>query len=144
PFGGTVYVPSGPVREIDVRVLTLGADWRHGDWRITAELAQRRTPDSDLLINDRSAYITVARRLARWTPYVTYARLLSRSAGRDAFRQIYPTPVPLGAQGPPLFVPENFHRLFGDLLAVNDQRSVMLGASYSFTPTSKLKLEWMR
>jgi hypothetical protein len=31
-----------------------------------------------------------------------------------------------------------------DLIPILDQHSTMLGASYSFSATSKLKLEWMR
>jgi hypothetical protein len=144
PFGGTVYTPSEFTREVHVRVFTLGADWRFDSWRATAEYAWRKTPESDLVANDRSAYITLARELGRWTPYVTYARLLSKPEARAIFREVYDTPVPLAAQASPFFVPENAHRLFGDRINVSDQYSIMLGASYRFTASSMLKLEWMR
>jgi hypothetical protein len=144
PFGGTVYAPSDFRREVSLRVLTLGADYRFGAWRVTSEYVQREVPEGVLIVHDRSAYATLAREINRWTAYVTYARLLSSASGRRAFRQIYDTPVPLAAQGPPLSVPENFHHLFGDRINVSDQYSVMLGASYNFSATSKFKLEWMR
>jgi hypothetical protein len=52
------------------------------------------------------------------------------------------TPVPLAAQAQG--VPANFHGLLADQISVYDQYSTMLGTSYSFSATSKLKLEWMR
>src|SRR5690606_37910306 len=87
---------------------------------------------------------TVARQIGKWTPYVTYARLLAKSETRKIYQQIYDTPVPLAAQGFPLSVPENAHRLFGDRFIASDQYSIMFGASYVLTATSKVKLEWMR
>jgi hypothetical protein len=55
------------------------------------------------------------------------------------------TPVPLLAQDTPLHLPSTYHRFLVDAtILVFDQYSTMLGASYSFTATSKLKLEWMR
>jgi hypothetical protein len=52
--------------------------------------------------------------------------------------------VPLATQGPPLFVPANWHHFLADRISVYDQYSIMLGTSYSFSATSKLKLEWMQ
>ena len=144
PIGGTLYVPSGTMSETPVQLFTLGADWRGEQWRITAEYGKRRALDSDLLVNDQSGYVTVARRLAAWTPYVTYARMLSRAATRNAYRSVYDAPVPLAVQVAPPFLPSSYHRMLGDGVSVFDQHSTMLGASYAFSPTSKLKMEWMR
>ena len=142
PSGGTLYLPTGTMSKTDIRVLTMGIDWRSEPWRVTAEYAKRKAPDTDLLVNDQSAYLTVARRLNAWTPYVTYARILSKPETRQIYRDVYDTPVPLAVQGAPFFVPENYHRLLGNF-PVFDQYSIMLGTSYSFSPTSKLKFEWM-
>ena len=143
PSGGTLYVPNGAMSETTVRLLTLGADWRSDPWRVTAEYGNRRTPDTDLLVNDQSAYVSVSRRLDAWTPYVTHARMLSRAATRNVYLAVYPTPVPLAVQGPPVSLPANYHRLLADGVSVFDQHSTMVGASYGFSPTAKLKLEWM-
>jgi hypothetical protein len=43
-----------------------------------------------------------------------------------------------------LFVAANAHQIAAGTISVFDQYSTMVGASYSFSPTSKLKLEWMR
>lgn len=144
PFGGTLYVPTGFMPEFSAAVLTLGADWRSGDWRVTAEYGQRRITDVKVGPDSKGAYVTVARRFDKWTPYATYARLLSGSDTRDLYRGINGTAVPLAAQGPPLFVPANFNALLADRISVYDQYSTMLGTSYSFSATSKLKVEWMR
>lgn len=144
PVGGTLYVPTRPAREVEARLFTLGADWRVDRWRVTTEYAYRTIPATELSTKDQSAYITVAREVANWTPYFTYARLLSEPETRKIWRKIYDTPVPIAAQGFPFFAPENAHRLFGDSLIVADQYSIMLGASYRFSVTSKLKLEWMQ
>ncbi len=144
PVGGTLYVPSSTMSETPVRLLTLGVDWRAEPWRITAEYGRRRAPDSDLLVNDQSAYVTLSRRVHAWTPYVTYARMLSRTDTRNAYQRVYGAPVPLPVQLGPPFLPANYHRLLGDGISTFDQHSTMVGTAYTFSPTSKLKLEWMR
>jgi len=143
PLGGTLYVPR-VVDKLDATVLTVGADWRSGDWRVTAEYAQRIIKGATLGTDSKSGYATVARSIGKWTPYVTYARLLSSSDSRTRYQDLNSTPVPLGAQGAPLFLPANFHRIVADSIVVYDQYSTMLGASYSFSATSKLKFEWMQ
>lgn len=142
-FGGTLYVPE-LTPEIAMRAFTLGVDWRPNNWRVTAEYGHLSTSDTDLLANQRGGYVSVARAIGSWTPYATYARLLSPSKARNTFKQLVDTPVPLAAQGPPRFIPDDFHRFLAHNVNVNDQYSIMLGAAYSFNPTSKLKLEWMR
>jgi hypothetical protein len=144
PSGGTLFVPSGSPLEIKGSVLTLGADWRYDDWRITGEYARLNLEKSKIGTNTEAAYVTVARRTGKWTPYVTQARLHSKSDDLDLYESVNGTPVPLLAQGPPLSLPANFHRILADQMTVYDQYSTMLGASYSFSATSRLKFEWMQ
>ena len=144
PFGGTLYLPSGSPSELGFTVLTLGGDWRTGDWRITGEYGQRILTDSKIGGGSKSAYVTVARQIGKWTSYVTQARLLSDSDTRNLYQAVNGTTVPPAVQGPPLFLPPNFHRILADNITVYDQYSTALGASYSFSPTSKAKFEWMR
>jgi hypothetical protein len=144
PFGGTLYVPGREIDKIDVTVFTFGAEWRSGNWRITGEYGQRIVNDSKLGVDSKSGYVTVARGIGKWTPYATYARLLSGSDVRALYREVNDTPVPLGAQAPPVSLPANFHRILADQIWVYDQYSTMLGTAYSFSATSKLKFEWMR
>jgi hypothetical protein len=144
PIGGTLYVPGTLFSKLDVTVLTLGADWRAGDWRVTGEYGKRILKDVNLGLGGHSAYVTLARQIGKWTPYVSHARLRSDSDTRGLYEAVNGTPVPLAAQLFPPFPPATFHRLLADQLAVFDQYSTMLGASYSFSATSKLKLEAMR
>ena len=144
PFGGTFYTPANLLDKINVTVLTFSSEWHSGDWRITGEYGQRIMKDTKIGVDSKSGYVTVARAIGKWTPYVTYARLVSGSDTRKLYQDVNATPVPLGAQGPPLFLPADFHRILADQISVYDQYSTMLGASYSFSATSKLKFEWMR
>ena len=143
PFGGTLYQPV-TIDKIKITALTLGVDWRLADWRITAEYGQRDIKGTSIGVASKSAYATVARNVGKWTPYATYARLLSDPQTRRLYTEVNGTPVPLGAQGPPLLLPPNYHQILADFITVYDQYSSMLGASYSFSATSKLKFEWMR
>ena len=147
PLGGTLYLPSGNPSTLPTTVFTLGADWRTGDWRITGEYARRKLKDTKIGPDSNAAYVTVAHKFGKWTPYVTQAYLRSTSDTRALYQAVNGTPVPLAAQSPPPVgpgLPANFHRVLADQFSVFDQYSTMLGASYSFSTTSKLKLEWMR
>lgn len=144
PYGGILFVPGTVIDRIGVTVLTIGADWHSGDWRVSGELGQRIIKDTKMGVGSNSGYVTVARAAGKWTPYVTYARLLSAQDTRRYYQQVNATAVPLGAQGPPLFLPASYHRILADGVFVFDQYSAMVGASYSISATSKLKFEWMR
>jgi len=137
-------LPSSAVSKINLTFFTLGADWWAGDWRVTGEYSQRVVEGTTVGAGGKSAYVTLARQIGKWTPYVTYARLLSASDTRGLYQAVNGTPVPLAAQLFPPFLPANFHRTLADGIVVSDQYSTMLGASYSFSATSKLKLEWMQ
>jgi hypothetical protein len=139
-----VYQPVDPQDRFDVTVITLGTEWYADPWRVTGEYGQRISNDTKLGPASKSGYVTVARAFQNWTPYVTYARLRSSGVQRRLYQDLNATPVALGAQGPPLFVPSDLHTVFADVLTVFDQSSTMLGVSYSFSPTSKAKAEWMR
>ena len=144
PFGGTLYVPGKIVPKLDINVLAFGADWQSGDWRLTSEYGQRFSKDTAIGIGSKSASVTIERAVGKWTPYFTYARLVSAPETRKLYQDVSSTPVPLGAQGPPLFLPASFHRILAGQIYIYDQYSTMFGTSYSLSPTSKLKLEWMR
>jgi hypothetical protein len=144
PVGGTLYLPSQDIVDtIGITVLTLGADWHHDDWRVIGEYGQRIVRDIDYGADSKGAYVTVSRSIGQWTPYATYARLLSGSQPRNLYRTIDATPVPLAVLGPPFLLPPTFHQALADSVIAYDQYSTMLGTSYSFSATSKLKLEWM-
>ena len=90
------------------------------------------------------AHLNVAYQAGTVTPYAAASYLVSASSVQKYYKQLRDTPVPLGAQGPPLLLPTTYHGVFADAIYLYDQRSIMLGASYKFTPNSKLKFELMR
>ena len=90
------------------------------------------------------AQVTIAYEYGNLTPYLTASRLASASSVQKYYKQLKDTPVPFGAQGPPLFLPATYHGIFADAIYLYDQRSIMIGASYKFTANSKLKFELMR
>ena len=137
-------MPGNVISKIDANVLTLGADWQSGDWRVTGEYGQLIVKDANIGVGRTSASATVAHIVGKWTPYFTYARLLSPPETRTLYQNLSAIPVPLGAQGPPLFLPASFHRILAGQVFTYDQYSTMLGTSYNLTLTSKLKFEWMR
>ena len=143
PLGGTLFLPSGSPFEIDFTLFTFGVDWYIDDWRITGEFAQFFA-GIGIGSGSKNSYVTVARQIGKWTPYVTQARVLSDSATRNLFDSVNSTPVPTAVQGAPAFLSPNFHRTLADAISLNDQYSTALGTSYSFSPTSKAKFEWMR
>ena len=144
PFGGALYAPGKVIPHFGLNLLTFGVEWKPSDWRFSAEYAKRTVKETILGVSSQSFSGTVERDFGRWTPYATYARLLSAPETRQLYRDLNATPVPLGAQGPPLFVPSTFHRILGGQVFVYDQYSVMLGTAYSLSRESKLKFEWMR
>ena len=144
PYGGTIYIPGAVTRTIGVSAVTVGAEWRSGDWRISSEYGRRTVKGTKMGPASNSAHITVARDTGKWTPYVSYARLLSAPVTRKYYQDLNATAVPVGAQGPPLFLPPSYHSIFADAIYAYDQYSMMLGTAYSLSTTSNLKFEWMR
>lgn len=144
PFGGIRWGIESELDKFHINVLTLGVDWRVGDWRVTGEYGRRDVKDAEITVDSHSGYVTLARAVGSWTPYLTHARLLSGSTERKLYDQVNSTPVPLAVQGPPFFLPASFHRTVADTFLVFDQYSNMLGVSYGFSATSKLKFEWMQ
>lgn len=124
-------------------VITLGGDVEFApNWRLVSELARNVQSRTENGANTAGGYVALLHKMARFTPYVSYARL--RSMG-DPVRVVNQ----LDASGVPGFVPSAdlinaSQRIAADVVAVYDQDSVAIGTSYALTPQSKLKAEWMR
>ena len=83
-----------------------------------------------------SGYISVSRKLDKWTPYLTYAQIWTD--GLDTWEKSKgATPVPL------MGITQGLIDDGASAMAVFDQSSWMLGTSYAFTPKQKLKAEVM-
>lgn len=144
PFGGTIYVPGAPYEMIAVNALTVGLDWHSNGWRVDGEYGRRLGANTKMGPSSDSFYVTVAHTVGGWTPYATYARLLSAPPSRRYYDQLNATPVPIVAMGPPFFLSPDYHRSIANAMFLFDQHSIMLGTSYNMSLSSKLKFEWMR
>ena len=91
-----------------------------------------------------ATHVNIAYESGRLTPYVGASSLVSASSVKKYYQLLRDTAVPIGAQGPPLFLPATYHGVFADAIYVYDQRSIMVGTSYKFNSSSKLKFELMR
>ncbi|MEO6623435.1 MAG: hypothetical protein ABIN37_01180 [Burkholderiaceae bacterium] len=144
PFGGTLFVPGAITKEVNVTALTLGGEMRRDAWRAYGELGRRMVSGTNMGPASTGAQVSLAYEYGNLMPYVTASRLASASSVQKYYKQLRATPVPIGAQGPPLFLPATYHGVFADAIYLYDQRSIMIGASYKFTANSKLKVELMR
>ncbi len=133
----------GESRSEDFLVTTLGADVEIvRGLRGAAEYAIRKEGDVERGQSSRGGYVSLRKEIGRWTPYVYYAELRSEGRLQRLYRTIdsyrVPSTVPLAG------AINASQRVIADELAVYDQFSWSVGTSYSLSPTSKLKAEWMR
>ncbi len=104
-------------KEISTRIILVGADLQlHPQLRLVAEYAKRTAPDFDLPHNSTGAYVTLLSKQGAWTPYASYARLLTDKSARKS---------------------QNNRNYF-------DQSTFAVGSSYALSTRSKLKAEWLQ
>ncbi len=152
PFPGVSYFQvdnalPGPglptIDRIRISSFIVGADIYLGSgFRAIGEYARTIVPQTDLSIQSKRGYVSILRHVNHWTPYVTYAYLRSDSRPLSLNQSLNNSVVPG-------FVPGSeqinaLQRVGADKVLAFDQSSVAIGSSYSISPTSKLKAEWMR
>ncbi|AUN94978.1 hypothetical protein [Pseudazoarcus pumilus] len=118
-----------------VRYHSLGAAYDDGRWVLQGELA-RVDADSHLVASGTTGYLSVARRIGAFTPYVSLARF---HPSRDA-RKAANDWAALGADADLLqrrvLAAYNTFRI--------DQRTLTLGVRWDFADQAALKLQWDR
>lgn len=115
PTGDAIF-DSAP-REIDTRILLLGADLQlRPQLRLVSEYAKRTARGVDVPHNSTGAYVILLNNHGAWTPYISYARLLTDKSARQ---------------------PKNNRSYF-------DQSTIAIGTSYALSAKSKLKAEWVQ
>jgi len=131
------------VGSINNMIATVGADVQLPEgWRIAGEIARVRQLDTELGADASSAYATVFKTIDRFTPYVSASRLLSGKRQREWYARLSQAQLPPVAPGANQIV--GLQQAFADFVNIFDQRSLAIGVSYSLTPSSKIKAEWMR
>lgn len=138
PLGNGLYTLGRPGYSSSIRVNTLflGLRMPLGGFLISFEGTAVITQDVDPAPTTAGAYINISRKFGSWTPYFTYAQ--SWTDGLDTWRKVK------GATAvPQMGVSQTTIANAASNMAVFDQNSWMVGASYAFTPKQKIKAEAM-
>ena len=118
---------------VDLNTLFLGLRFPVGKFMVAAELQMVAADGVDGMPLTVSGYVNLSRKFGAWTPYITYAQIYSDGDSWDKLN---------GAMAPAMGGQTALDNLKSSLFYF-DQQSVMLGASYAFTPKQKLKGELM-
>ena len=130
------------VDQIKILVTTLGVNiGLGGDFRLISEYGQTKVKNSDLAPDSKRGYVSLLKRIGQWTPYITHAYLRSNRS-RNLYKAVNDAAVPAFLPGAGLI--NAAQRAGADGIAAYDQSSWALGTSYSLSPTSKVKAEWMK
>lgn len=125
------------------RTLTLGADVAMGSgYRFISEVARSIVPDTHFSNQSMRGYVSLQKKLDKWTPYLTYAVLHSSSGQLKFYKKVNANKVPLSISGAAQI--NASQRAGADAMLVYDQHSLAIGTSYALSPTSKIKAELMR
>lgn len=110
-------------------------------WKVASELSRVRPVGTDRSIDTRGGYLSVTRQLGRWSPYLSFGRLVSSDTSLTWARTLDETTLPAGLPGAE---PLNASmRVSAELAPVYDQRSWAFGAAYALSATGRLKAEWL-
>lgn len=137
-LGGGLYTLGPPeyTSQVKVNSFFLGARFPLGAFLLAGEGTLIVAEDVDPAPATVAAYVSVSRKLDRWTPYLTHARIWTD--GMDTWRKVR------GATAVPQFgITQAMIDDLSSSMRIYDQSSWMLGTSYAFTPKQKLKAEVM-
>ncbi|MBK1720855.1 hypothetical protein [Thiocystis violacea] len=127
---------------VGINLLTLGTEIELPfQTRFVGEYVRRQFENADIGPDVNAGYLALLRPVGRLTPYVYWAGIRTTDDALNLFEATNGTRVPA-------YIPSadfiNAAQIAGaDFLAAQDQQSFAVGASYSPTPTSKIKAEWM-
>lgn len=137
PLG--IYAPTSDTDKFSNDIFTVGLDLNlSSQWRLLAEFERNWQHDLDAGANTAGGYISLLRKFDKLTPYVTWSKLKTLGTPASLYEglshqdQTYLPPL-LAAQ----------QRMLMDGIPYYDQESLALGMSYSLTPQSKIKAEFM-
>lgn len=130
------------VDHYDIWVLTFGAEIAlPHDLRLVGEYGRRRFDNATTGADTSAGYLALLKRVGRWTPYVYWSGIRTSEAALDFITGLNDTHLPQTIPSADLI--NASQRTGADLLSPYDQHSWALGASYSLSPTSRIKAEWM-
>ena len=148
PGVGYYNVLPGPhivgVESVRNTLLSFGGEWRpDAQWRISGEFVRNRQHDTDLAADLAGAYLAVARRTGRLTPYAYVAKLRTGSKQRNLFDQLTHPTLPSNSPVTALLNAAQRAAAEGAIFVI-DQSSLALGASWAVNDRSSIKFEWSR
>lgn len=139
-------MPGPGVQQVDAfhnTILTLGLEQGFGSgWTWAAEVARNIQHDIELGSNTLGGYLMLARRIDRWTPYLSVSALRSPGGERVWVDRLTNHPLPSFVPGADLV--NAAQRAAAEGSYTTDQHSVALGASWRTSPNAKVKFEWLR
>ncbi|MBC7860370.1 MAG: hypothetical protein H7Z39_16675 [Burkholderiaceae bacterium] len=139
-----MYLAAGPgvptIERVKATVFSAGADVAlEHDVRLVGEVFRRRVQDMQIGPDSKGGYLSALKKVGAWTPYATYARLLSSAPVRQLYQAVNQNSVPGFLPGAPVI--NASQRAAADGIPAYDQYSIALGTSYALSPTSKIKAE---
>ena len=133
-------------KSLDFTLFNLGADLDLGqNIRLTTEYARRRsTTGNGGGIDTDGGYVSLRKRIGKWTPYLYWASLRTESASLERYQTFNTATVPAALVGPAAAVINASQRAGADFDQAFDQDSWAIGTSYALSSTQKIKTEWVR
>ena len=128
------------INSIRNTIATIGADISLShDFRMMGEYAITlvNNPSAKIANASKRGYVSLLRKVDKWTPYVTYAFLRSDADQLALYQRVNGNSVPSAVPGFALI--NASQRAGADAMLTYDQHSVAIGTSYSLSPTSKIK-----
>lgn len=143
-MSGTYYSPASYSSKIQSPAVNLGADvgWANG-FRTTGEYVRRRIVGMSSGPDTESYYLSLQKKTEQWTPYVTYARIMSRNL--DVYNNVNNARITalIPATETAAAGINAAQHIAADSMSMYDQHSWALGTSYALDLKSKIKAEWM-
>ncbi len=125
-----------------IYILTLGAEIAlPNDFRLVGEYGRRRFTNATAGPDTNAAYLALLKQIGHWTPYIYWAGIRTQGKALDYIDSLNNNRVPGFIPGADQI--NATQRAGADLLSPYDQHSWAIGTSYSLSPTSKLKAEWL-
>lgn len=157
-LSGSTYtaLPQANVNKTGNLLITLGAEIKlPKDFRLIGEYGRRKVNDIVTGVDTNAGYLSLLKDIGRWTPYVSFALIKSRSDVLSLYQAISTNP---GLKANTAGIPAQYapllngavaqinasQRLLADGLVAYDQNTIALGTSYRLTPKQKIKFEWAR
>lgn len=144
-MGGDLLIPTRGTM-VKGHAFSLGATIPFGAYTVTGEYARRVITNIKTGPGSHSGFLSLSRKLGRWTPYIMHARMISSAKERHERRLAWgATPPSTGGLMPDvdLAIASQYADAAGAIYGF-DQYSWMLGTSYALSPTQRLKFELMR